>query len=258
MSNQYFLRYQFNEKYRKMSKILKLFDRCDTMALRVQSKHWSKMPEEDLQYYKDNYLDLRKEYFKIYYEEYYGKIPDGCDLDVAFREMLAEYIVHEKKVKQKLESLKDDQEAYWAYWDSDEYKNIYSSEIIEKYCYSTAFWFNLCAEVEQTYLFIYEVIPNREKSDDFGLKILDLPENLPLKNNFIKYEYNIFLDLWLYFKLNEETKKWLLRYRLDSDLFRSGLEDLTLLYKGQEKYGSVSHEGMNTIDTRHIKKKYLH
>ena len=104
-------------------------------------------------------------------------------------------------------------------------------------------------------------LPEIKVNKDWNIAVLEKPENAILKKNLLRYEWDFstgMIILLAHFELNEETKRWLLKYRLDSDLFRSGLENLALYKKGQIKYASISHERMNSIDTRHIKARYLH
>ena len=49
-----------------------------------------------------------------------------------------------------------------------------------------------------------------------------------------------------YFELNDEAKKYLLKFRNDFDIQKSGLEDLALYKDNELKFASCSHEERNT------------
>ena len=249
------MRYKVNQKHHKMTKIINLFGRCDTMVLRVAKKGYSPMPSKDLQYYKENCVELRKKFIKEILSYELEINPCKIDFDQMYDDMLKEYLAYYDK---SYVNVDNSNYSSIAYLFSDAYMTIYSNELRAKYKVSETIWEWTCENVEGTVIFMREILPNIEEVGSLEVEALDLPENAPLKNNLIGYEYDVSLTLWVYFKFNEETKKWLLRYRLDSDLFRTGLEDLILLKNGNEKFASISHEGMNTIDKRHIKKRYLH
>ena len=74
-----------------------------------------------------------------------------------------------------------------------------------------------------------------------------------LKNNLIKYEVSFFnsvtesgmLMINYYFKLNDETKNYLLNYETDFDL--DELQDLTLYQNNKMRFYSCTHEGYNSL-----------
>jgi len=76
-----------------------------------------------------------------------------------------------------------------------------------------------------------------------------------LRDSFIRYEVSFFnnasvcydlLCINYYFKLNEETKKYLLKYKTDFDLYY--LEDLAIYKNGELKFSSNTHEKYNTFE----------
>ena len=80
-------------------------------------------------------------------------------------------------------------------------------------------------------------------------------EQIPqeLKENFLYYEISFFnsvttggLMINYYFNLNDETKKYLLKFR--NDLYIYPLEDLTFYKEDKIKFYSCTHEGFNSIE----------
>ncbi len=75
-----------------------------------------------------------------------------------------------------------------------------------------------------------------------------------LQNNLIKYEVSFFnsvtesgmLMINYYFKLNDETKKYLLNYETDFDL--DELQDLTLYQNNKMKFYSCTHDRYNSLE----------
>jgi len=86
-------------------------------------------------------------------------------------------------------------------------------------------------------------------------------EQIPdeLKEHFLYYEVSFNnavtisggLMINYYFKLNEQTKKYLLQFRNDFAL--TGLEDLTLYKDDEVKFSSCTHEGFNSIESDYKK-----
>ena len=81
-------------------------------------------------------------------------------------------------------------------------------------------------------------------------------EQIPveLKEHFLYYEISYFNSVTIssglminyYFKLNEDTKKYLLQFR--NDFCMRDLEDLTLYKDDEMKFYSCTHEGYNSIE----------
>lgn len=81
-------------------------------------------------------------------------------------------------------------------------------------------------------------------------------EQIPaeLKKHFLYYEISYFnsvttsggLMINYYFKLNDETKKYLLQFR--NDFYLGDLEDLSLYKDDELKFSSCTHEGFNSIE----------
>ena len=81
-------------------------------------------------------------------------------------------------------------------------------------------------------------------------------EQIPseLKKHLLHYEVSFFnavtvssgLMINYYFKLNEETKKYLLQFR--NDFYINGLEDLTFYKDNEIQFYSCTHEGFNSIE----------
>lgn len=87
------------------------------------------------------------------------------------------------------------------------------------------------------------------KNNDY-IKIL--PQEL--KNNLLRYEISFYnevttsnrLMINYYFSLNDETKKYLLKYESDYDL--EELQDLTIYKNNQVKFYSCTHELFNSLE----------
>lgn len=89
-------------------------------------------------------------------------------------------------------------------------------------------------------------------------------EQIPdeLKEHFLYYEVSFNnavtisggLMINYYFKLNEQTKKYLLQFRNDFAL--TGLEDLTLYKDDEVKFSSCTHEGFNSIESDYKNMSY--
>jgi len=79
-----------------------------------------------------------------------------------------------------------------------------------------------------------------------------IPEEL--KEHFLYYEISFFnavtisggLMINYYFKLNNESKKYLLKFK--NDFYINELEDLTFYKNGKEKFYSCTHEQFNSIE----------
>lgn len=84
-----------------------------------------------------------------------------------------------------------------------------------------------------------------------------IPEEL--KENFLHYEISFSNAVTLssalminyYFKLNKETKKYLLKFR--NDFCLNELEDLTLYKNNEIKFYSCTHEGFNSLEFDYTK-----
>jgi len=84
----------------------------------------------------------------------------------------------------------------------------------------------------------------------------DLLDRIPkeLKEHFLYYEISFYNSVTIksilivnyYFKLNDETKNYLLQFR--NDFCLDNLEDLTLYKDNEEKFSSCTHEGYNSIE----------
>lgn len=81
-------------------------------------------------------------------------------------------------------------------------------------------------------------------------------EQIPseLKEHFLYYEVSYYNSVTIsgglminyYFKLNDETKKYLLKFK--NDFYISDLEDLTLYKEDEIRFSSCTHEGFNSIE----------
>ena len=97
---------------------------------------------------------------------------------------------------------------------------------------------------------IEELMKNKNE-----LSALDKIEDNILKQNLIKYEILYHnhctesggLMVNYYFKLNEETKKWLLQFKNDFDI-NGSLEDLAFYKDEKLVFSSCTHEKFNSLN----------
>ena len=107
----------------------------------------------------------------------------------------------------------------------------------------------ILAVIQQLYL-EYDCKQNAENNETQKIKL-----DTVLKNNLIKEEISYddgaaiysFLSTVYYFKLNDETKKWLLQFKSDFD-FDGPFDDLVFYKNGEVVFSSVTHEKINTLD----------
>lgn len=105
----------------------------------------------------------------------------------------------------------------------------------------------------QNVIFSQDNLTELPTTDDF---LPDQINDICLKTNFIKYEYTYQthctsgpLQLVFYFKLNKNTKQWLLKFKDDFALEGTDFEDLALYCNNQPKFSSCTHERFNSLTT---------
>lgn len=98
-------------------------------------------------------------------------------------------------------------------------------------------------------------LSNLPETNGFQADTIFKDKDIVLKNNFLKYEYTFSshctkgpLQLVLYFKLNNETKDWLLQFKNDFDLEDSEFEDLAIYNNDKIEFSSCTHEKFNNLD----------
>ncbi len=107
----------------------------------------------------------------------------------------------------------------------------------------------------QNVLMANEDLANMPETKTFQLDTVVQNTDSALVNNFVRHEYTFTshctkgpLQLVLYFRLNDETKKWLLQFKTDFDLEGSTYEDLALYSDEKLEFSSCTHEGFNSLD----------
>ena len=99
-----------------------------------------------------------------------------------------------------------------------------------------------------------EIYANELMNKDNNVMPVDRVENEILKSNLIKYEISFYnhctesggLMVNYYFKLNDDTKKWLLQFESDFDIV-GNLEDLAFYKDDEILFSSCTHEQFNSL-----------
>ena len=247
-----------------MQEILDKFPECDSFSLagplseKLNSEEKEKiikeMEEETKEYClkncfkEDNGVDF--DYVYNYLREFISKQNGKLTTPALERNMIY------KLIRNKLESL--DQNSY-EYKETIRYINDKKFKNDNNDMAYICKLLNICKNFLDLDDFIIGVIQalfmeheNKKNINCDNVKKVKL--DTILKDNLIKTKNSFddgaaiysFLSTVYYFKLNEETKKWLLQFKTDFDL-DVYFNDLVLYKNGEIIFSSVTHERMNTL-----------
>lgn len=229
-----------------MEQILDIFHDCDTFSLSL-AKPITSITKEAKGQLAENFKASEKERMKAYYTHYSSDddLKKLADYDTLFDEVFAEatefYAQFEGKEVDELISQK-----------IDPFLCDYVGKTT-KYDKPLNFFWHL-------YHTCQNVIMNSDSLKDlpidegFAERVFENDFNKPLKPHLQKAEYTYSthcttgpLQLVYYFKLNDETKKWLNQFENDYALEGSDFEDLAIYKNGEIKFSSCTHEGFNSL-----------
>lgn len=223
-----------------MKRILEIFSDCDSFSL-TYSNNINKISKTEKERLLKSRVDDEKYRLKRYYDKIQENEENLLDFDFLFNEILTECKEFNKNSLKK------------------PYKNgspFIADHVGKDTKYSEPF--NLIWMMYHNIQHALMSIDNLknidiENEDYFNI---DCIENTILQNNLIKYEFTHQthctsgpLQLVYYFKLNNETKKWLLQFEDDYDIIKSGYEDLAIYKENNLKFSSCTHEGFNSLDS---------
>lgn len=224
-----------------MKNILDKYSDCDMFSLTFSpSEYEFKITEEEYLNALDKVKEAERTGLRRIYDRYVNKLDKSYDFDKLYSEIEEECYAFNNKNTEKI-------------------KNglINCSSIVDTIGKATKYGNN----DEELFYYFYSIIGmliDRENYKenyvcDNGKSIIEIiPEDL--KNNYLFYEVSFFnlvtvsgqLMINYYFKLNDETRKYLLKFSSDFDLI--GLEDLALYKDGKVMFSSCTHEKFNSLD----------
>lgn len=231
-----------------MNYLINLYNDCDTFSLTL-SKTISTITKPEKEKLLSKAILEEKEFLKTYYDQ-------------ISKEELKKYKLPE------YESLFNDvlfevENFYSELRDKDFNKLIFKKKSpficdhvgkSTKYSKPQNFIWHLYHNIQHVLMSIDE-LNKMEILEEFDYDGLNLEENSYLKNNVSRFEYTYNthctsgpLQLVYYFRLNEETKKWLLNFKDDYDLENSILQDLAFYKNNELKFSSCTHEAFNSLN----------
>lgn len=228
-----------------MIELLEKFDECDTFSLTGSIENVIITSES-----KNFALDEIKKINRTYLLEYYNKLKDQYSFipfDDLYNEIEKECIDFE--ITQKDIYMKK-----YGFFDNSFICDCVMSEKNGKRTKYTEpegfFWhfYHLMGQNLDRKLYV-------EKLNNNKLNAIDKIKDNLLKKNLIKYEILFHnhctesgsLMINYYFKLNEETKKWLLQFKNDFAI-EGELDDLAFYKNDEIKFSSCTHEKFNSLN----------
>lgn len=227
-----------------MKDILEEFNYCNVFSL-TSSLPIKSIPTSDKAKLLKQNLINEKQYLLEYYQNFAKKEKIDIDFELLFSDIIKECETFYTKIKDK------------------NFKNLCGQKNSPFICdyvgkntkYSKPlnliwhFYHNI-----QNALMANDNLLNIPEIDLFQSSAIFNDKDNVLKNNFIKYEYTFSshctkgpLQLVLYFKLNNETKNWLLQFKNDYDLANTNFEDLAIYNNDKIKFSSCTHEKFNSL-----------
>jgi len=216
-----------------MEELLKFYDDCNVFSLTIAEYFGVNSSIEEKEKAYANYVMKSIDSLKELYEKY--KKSSLPSFDELYDEIKRECLENGKKHK------------------NDEY--FYYSFIADlvmkketKYAEPTDFYWTFYHQVGMLIDKKKEALQDIDKNYFNAQEFLSF--NKVLKDNYIRHEFTYSslvtegpLQAVLYFKLNDETKKFLLNQYIDSNYDNKHLEDLALYINDKPRYASCSHEG---------------
>lgn len=249
-----------------MEKILDKYSNCDVFSLTGRA-YGCNVSEEEFLKALNKMESSSKEEKRKQYEDNKGKLVNYPDFDELYEEIKKEcykFDSEENKARYlrehfdkkiiadfkkmgmssgKIKEIKDDFFRCSFIADEVGVTTKYGSECIG------FFW--------RFYHDIATIIDCSKKQNKYCINdVKDLLSQIPkqLKEHFMYYEVSFFNEVTIsddlmvnyYFKLNDETKKYLLQFK--NDFCLNELEDLVFYKDGEVKFYSCTHEGFNSIE----------
>jgi len=227
-----------------MESLLNMFSDCDMFSLTV-AKMTESIPKVDKIKLLDSHLKDEKNRLSAYYDKIVEAGTNVPDFDTLFAEILAECEAFYEKIRGK---------------DIGELCGKGSSPFIcdhvgkdTKYSEPIQYFWRFYHNIQHV-LMTNDSLLELNEIDALDVDAL-LDGEKALRGNFLSYEYTYLthctggpLQLVLMFKLNEETKEWLMQFEDDFALEGSKFEDLAFYQNGELKFSSCTHEGFNSLD----------
>lgn len=229
-----------------MKFILNKFDYCDMFSL-SSAMQISKIPIVDKERLLSDNLNDEKKYLSDYYNHFAKTEKVTPDFETMFNDILKECEEFYGKIRGKdLDELCDGEESPFICDHVGE-----DTKYFEPLGLIWHFYHNI-----QQALMDKDYLSGLQEIDKFKTdQVISKEEDKVLIDNFIKYEYTFSthctkgpLQLVLYFKLNDQTKEWLLNFSDDFALCESDFEDLAI-YSGEKlEFSSCTHEEFNSLE----------
>lgn len=228
---------------KRMKELLTMFENCDSFSL-----SWAgiidNIPQKNKDFLLKENLNIEKMFLKNVYEYHSNKTKNLPDFETCFSEIVEECYEFYNKLTHKENSSNPKHSPFIC-----DHVGIDT-----KYCEPIELFWHFYHNIQHV-IMSNEGLTHMPECEEFKAgKYFIKKEDSLLKKNLIRYEFTCQshctkgpLQLVLYFKLNDETKSWLLKLKDDFDLEKTNFEDLAFYENNKLKFSSCTHEHFNSL-----------